>query len=79
MSEVMNVGVMNVGQSLIKNKSLQLLIMPNVHFDYEALFVGVQREATVVTAVVPDGANGHSNVVQSDRKYSIAHCSSKWQ
>ena len=50
----------------------------NVQFDYEALFAGVQRKATMVTTAVPDGANGHSNVVQSDRMYSIAHCSSKW-
>ena len=38
----------------------------NVQFDYEALFAGVQRKATLVTTAVPDGANGHSNVVQSD-------------
>ena len=43
-------------------------------FDYDALFVGVQSKATMVTTAVPDGSNGHSNVLQSDRKYSIAHC-----
>ena len=42
--------------------------MQNVHF--EALLVGFQHEAIIVTAVVPDGANGHSNVVQSD----VFHC-----
>ena len=41
----------------------------NVQFDYGALFAGVQCKATMVTTAVPDGANGHSNVVQSDIEY----------